>query len=282
MRRLDGKIALVTGANSGIGLETSVELARLGAHVVMVARDRARGEAARAQVATRSHSRELSLSICDLSSQAAIRALAAEVTRRHPKLHIVVNNAGSVFPRRSLTVDGVERTFAVNHLGAFLLTTLLLDAIKAGARSRIINVSSLNHAEGDMDFGDLQYEQGYFVRKAYARSKLANILFTSELARRLEGTGVTANCLHPGVIATNIYAHAPWYLKPLLTVGKLLMEKPEAGARRIVYLATSSELDRVSGAYFDKNQRVDPSPIARDRGVAERLWQESTRLVRAA
>jgi len=274
---------LLTGASSGIGLEASVKLARLGAQVVMVARDAKRGQAALDDAKARSGSDALSLLLCDFASQAAIRALAAEYRALHPRLDVLVNNAGSVSPKREVTADGLERTFAVNHLGYFLLTNLLIDLLEKSAPSRVVNVASVGHRSGTMDFDNLQFEHGgYGIMKAYSRSKLGNVLFTTELARRLAAKGVTVNCLHPGGVSTNIWSHAPRYARPILALAKLFMITPEQGADRIVYLAASPEVEGQTGGYFDKNRRVAPSALAQDEKLAHRLWELSARLTQLA
>ncbi|HEU5057262.1 MAG TPA: SDR family oxidoreductase [Kofleriaceae bacterium] len=278
-RDLSGKTALVTGASSGIGLEACVVLARRGARVLMVARDQARGDAARADVARRSGSSSVELLMCDFASQAAIRALAEEVRSRTDRLDILVNNAGSVSPKRQLTEDGIEQTFAVNHLGYFLLTNLLLDLLIASAPARIVNVSSIGHRQGTLDFDDLGFERGYGIMKAYSRSKLANVLFTTELARRLDGKGVTVNALHPGAVATHIWSHAPGIARPFLAIAKLFMITPAEGGDRIVYLATSPEVEGKTGGYYEKNRLVTPARRARDPALASRLWSVSAQLV---
>jgi NAD(P)-dependent dehydrogenase (short-subunit alcohol dehydrogenase family) len=287
---LAGKSVLVTGANSGIGLEACVQLARMGAEVTMVARDRAKGEAAREEVDTRarvslgSGGRDRvhgpALLLCDMASQSSIRALAREFRGTHSRLDILVNNAGSVSPTRELTADGIERTFAVNHLGYFLLTSLLLDLIVGSAPARIVNTSSIGHRGGTMDFDDLNFErESYFIMKAYGRSKLANVLFTRELSKRLQGRGVTVNCLHPGAVSTNIWSHAMWWTRPFLAVAKLFMVTPEKGGERIVYLAASPEVEGKSGGYYENNALVAPSPLAQDDAVAAKLWDVSAKLV---
>lgn len=276
---LRGAVCIVTGASSGIGLEASCVLARRGARVLMVARDQTRGDAARAEVARRSGSDAVDLLMCDFASQAATRALADQVKARVDRLHILVNNAGSVSPKRRMTEDGIEQTFAVNHLGYFLLTNLLLDLVVASAPARIINVSSIGHRQGTLDFDDLGFERGYGIMKAYSRSKLANVLFTTELARRLEGKGVTVNALHPGAVATHIWSHAPAIARPILAVAKLFMISPAEGGDRIVYLATSPEVEGKTGGYYEKNRLVSPARLARDSALASRLWTVSTDLV---
>jgi NAD(P)-dependent dehydrogenase (short-subunit alcohol dehydrogenase family) len=279
---IPGKTVLVTGATSGLGLEASVTLARMGAEVVLVGRDRLKGEAAVTTVKRRSGSGAVSLMLCDFASMTQVRALAAEVIAAHPKLHVLVNNAGTVHAHREVTEDGVERTFAVNHLGAFLLTNLLLDLITRSAPARVVTVTSVAHRSGDMPFDNLQFEDGgYSIMRAYARSKLANVLFTRELARRLAGTGVTANCLHPGAVATNIWSHAPWYTQPLLAAAKLFMLRVEKGAERLVFAAASPELEGRSGGYYERNREVTPSRLAQDDAIGAELWRRSAILAGA-
>ena len=274
-----GKTVLVTGATSGIGLESSVELARRGARVVMVGRDAGRTEAAHADVAARSGSSEVSTLLCDFSSQAAIRALAQSFRERHAALHVLVNNAGGVNKKRRLTADGIEATFAVNHLGYFLLTNLLLDLLVNSAPARVVTVASAGHRRGSLNFQDLGFEKGYGVMRAYARSKLANVLFANELARRLAGTGVTSNSLHPGVVATNIWSGAPWWAKPIIAVlFRPFFTSAENGGLRIVQLAADPELEGVTGRYFEDGEEIDPAPLARDEPLARRLWDVSAAL----
>jgi retinol dehydrogenase-14 len=276
---IDGKTVLVTGGTSGIGFEAAISLARLGARITIVGRDAAKAERSAALIGERS-GREIAALACDFSSQASIRKLAAEVLARYPRLDVLVNNAGGVWKSRSLTVDGIESTFAVNHLGYFLLTNLLLDRIVASGPARIVNVASIGHRRASMDFADLGYEKGYFVMKAYMRSKLGNVLFTNELARRLAGRGVTVNSLHPGSVATNIWSGAPGWAKPIIT----LLLRPffisaAKGAERVVQLATSPDLDAVTGAYFEDGRAVTPSRLALDEALAKRLWTVSAELV---
>jgi len=272
---MTGKVCLVTGANSGIGKITATELARMGAHVVMVCRDRSRGEAALAEIkqTTGNHSTELML--CDLSSQADIRRFVDEFKATHERMDVLVNNAGVYLRKRTVTVDRIEATFAINHLGYFLLTNLLLDLLKQSAPSRIVNVSSDAHAHGHINFDDLQGEHGYGGVKAYCHSKLANILFTRELARHLAGTRVTANCLHPGAVATGLFRALP---KPIEAIVKLVTMSPEKGAQTSIYLASSPAVEQVTGKYFAKCAEARPSPEAQNDEIAHRLWAESARL----
>lgn len=273
---IDGKTLLITGATSGIGLEASVELARLGGRVVLVGRDPARTQAAVADVRRRSGSKEVSHFVCDFSSQAAIRKLGAAVHERHERLHVLVNNAGGVQKTRRLTEDGIEATFAVNHLGYFLLTNLLLDLLVGSAPARIVTVASIGHRRGTLDFNDLGFERGYSIMRAYARSKLSNVLFASELARRLAGTGVTSNSLHPGAVDTNIWSGAPLWAKPFIAVlARPFFVSAQKGAAHVVRLAASSDLSSVTGKYFEESRQVAPAPLARDEALAKRLWDTS-------
>ncbi len=275
---LTGRRALVTGATNGIGLEAAVELARAGAEVTALGRDAARTEAAVATIAERA-GRPVASALCDFSSQADIRRFAAEFRERHDRLHILVNNAGGVFNERTLTVDGLEATFAVNHLGYFLLTQLLLDRIVAAAPARIVVVASTGHYRGTMDFDDLGFEKGYTIMRAYQRSKLGNVLYTRALARRLAGTGVTVNALHPGGVATNIWTGAPGWAAPILALAKWFMLTPAQGAERILQLAASPQVEGLTGLYFSDLRAIAPSALALDDALGERLWTESERLV---
>jgi len=277
-----GKVVLITGANSGIGFEASVKIASMGAHVVMVARDRRRGDDALVAVKARSGSDTVSLLLCDMASMAGVRALAQDVLARHPRLDVLVNNAGSVKTSREVTEDGLASTFAANYLGHFLLTILLLDRLRESAPARVVNVSSDGHRRGTIEFENLQFERGGFsTLTAYARSKLAQVLFTRELARRLEQTGVTVNALHPGAVATGIWAKAaaPWYVRAPIAVAKVLfMRTPSQGGDRIVYLATSPDVEGLTGGYYDKDRLTLPSTLALDQALARRLWDESAKL----
>ena len=281
-----GKTCLVTGATNGIGKVTARELARMGARVVMVGRNRGRAEAALGEVRRASGNEQVELVLADLSSMAEVRRIAAEFLASHDALHVLVNNAGAMNTSRTLTVDGYETTFATNHLAYFLLTHLLLDRIKATARdgqaARIVNVSSRAHGRGPIDFDDLHAERGYSIAKAYGRSKLANVLFTYELARRLEGTGVTANALHPGVVRTGFGKNSGGLLGNVVKVGisgvGLFFSSPEKGAETSIYLATSPEVEGVTGKYFARSRETPSSADSHDREAARLLWQVSEQL----
>jgi NAD(P)-dependent dehydrogenase (short-subunit alcohol dehydrogenase family) len=276
---MHGKICLVTGASSGIGRATALELARRGARVIAVCRDPERGQAAATDIVQRSGNSDVTLLLADLSSQAAIRRLAAEIQERFTALHVLVNNAGLIVGDRQVTEDGIEYTFALNHLAYFLLTDLLLDRLKASAPARIVNVASQIAVYGTLDFDDLQGEQSYGSWRAYAQSKLANIFFTFELARRLEGTGVTANCLHPGAIGSNFGASGPPLLRFLTRLGKPFLTSNERGAETSVYVASSPEVEGVTGKYFVRKKTARTSRKWHDPAVAKKLWEASEGLV---
>jgi NAD(P)-dependent dehydrogenase (short-subunit alcohol dehydrogenase family) len=241
----------------------------------MVCRDRQRAQTVRDEIAAATGNQNVELMICDLSSQTDIRRFAAEFIDTHDRLDVLINNAGVVLRQRSLTTDGIESTFAINHLGYFLLTNLLLDLLKKSAPARVVNVSSAAHAYGKIDFDNLQGEKKYGGFSAYANSKLANLLFTYELARRLEGTGVTANCLHPGGVATGLFRNLP---KPIEALIKLVTISPDKGAETSVYLASSPQVEGVSGKYFAKKRETRTSSESYNEGVARRLWEVSQEL----
>lgn len=272
---MNGKVALVTGANSGIGKETALALARMGANLVMVCRDSGRGQAALNEIKSKSGNATVELMICDLSSQTQIRKLAQEFKQKHDRLDLLINNAGVILTRRRVTEDNIEATFAINHLAYFLLTNLLLDLIKQSAPARIVNVSSTVHKSATIDFNDLQAERSYTGMRAYGQSKLANVLFTYELARRLEGSNVTVNCLHPGVIATNIFRDVSGLVG---TAAKIFLKSPKRGAETSIYVATSPEVEGVTSKYFDDKRAVRSSPESYDEAIAQRLWQVSEQL----
>lgn len=276
---LRGRNILVTGGTSGIGLEASVALARCGARVLLTGRDPGRTEAAIADVKARSGSAEVSHLLCDFSSQAEVRRLAEAVLARGDQLHVLINNAGGVNKKRRLTVDGIEMTFAVNHLGPFLLTNLLRDLLVQSAPARVVTVASIGHRHGTLDFADLGYQQGYRIMRAYARSKLANVLFAAELARRLQGSGVTSNSLHPGAVATRIWSGAPTWVKPFIAILRPTFLTAAQGAENVVQLAASPDLEGVTGQYFEKGVPVAPAALAQDEALARKLWEVSAEMV---
>lgn len=278
-----GRVCLVTGATSGIGKATATGLAHLGADLVLVARDPARGAATMAEIRTVTGNPRIELLQADLSSQAAIRHAAEDYRRGHDRLHVLVNNAGGQWATRHTTADGLELTFAVNHLAYFLLTNLLLDLLRAGAPARIVNVTSSAQAFGDIHFDDLQFERRYRGQAAYNQSKLANVLFTYELAHRLDGTGVTVNCLAPGVTRTNFGRDDSGPVIRLLTpLARPFMRSPEEGAATAVWLASSPQAEAVTGRYYLR-RRARPTPRrssrrSYDTEPARRLWQVSEEL----
>ncbi len=275
-----GKRILVTGATDGIGLESAVELARQGGRLHLVGRNPAKLAAAAGKVAAAAGGAPPATYLADLSSQAAIRKLAADVTANAPQLDVLLNNAGGIFLERRLSVDGIEMTFALDHLGYFLLTHLVLGALKkAGGGARIVNVASAAHRGARLDFDDLQGERGYSAWRAYGRAKLANIMFTYALARRLSGSGVTANCLHPGFVASNFGGEAGGVMGVLFGVAKKIGAlRVSDGARTPVYLCASGEADGVSGRYFDRCKPAPSSRASMDEAAQERLWTISERL----
>ncbi|MEK5395305.1 short-chain dehydrogenase [Paenibacillus sp. VTT E-133280] len=268
-----GKIALVTGANSGMGLATTVELARKGAKVIMVCRNRQRGEEALAAAKQKSHSEDIELMFCDLASLESIRSFAEEFTRKYPILDILINNAGVVTIKRQLTKDGFEMDLGVNHLGHFLLTNLLLEPLKAAEQGRIVVVASGAYKIGALHYEDPTLARRFNPAKAYARSKLANILFTKELAARLQGTRVTVNCVHPGAVGTNIGVNRETgFGKSILKLLSYFFLTPEQGADTAIYLATEPDLQEVTGQYYYRRKIKQLSPRAQNRQEAERLW----------
>jgi len=274
-----GKRVLVTGATSGIGFTAARSLARQGARVSIVGRNAAKTASCVEQLRAAAPGAEVSWFLCDFSRQAEVRRLVAEVLRGMDRLDVLVNNAGTVFQKRELTEEGIEATFALNHLGYFLLTQLLLDRIVQSAPARIVNVASIGHRRATMNFDDLSFEHGYSMMAAYGRSKLANILYTRRLAPKLAGTGVTVNCLHPGAVATAIWSRAPLWARPLIgLVGMFAFISPEEGGQRIVDLVVKPELSATTGQYFENGKLVEPSRLARDEAVAQRLWEESEKL----
>jgi retinol dehydrogenase-14 len=286
-----GKTVLITGATNGIGFAAASELARRGARVVMVGRDPVRTAEAAARVARAAAdvsaagardvpTANVSHLLCDFSSFADIRRFAAEIRARHDRLDVLVNNAGGVSKTRRLSNDGIELTFAVNHLGYFLLTTLLTDLLVRSAPARVVSVASIGHRSGTLDFDDLGFEQGYKIMRAYARSKLANVLFANELARRLAGTGVTSNSLHPGAVNTGIWSGAPWWAQPVIQLLRaFFFISAEKGGSFIVDLVANPALERVTGKYFEEGVMKDPAPLARDEALARRLWDVSASMV---
>jgi len=269
---------MVTGSSSGIGKATALGLAKMNASVVMVCRDRERGGAAMNEIIKKSSNQKVSLMIADLSSQNSIRKLVENFGARHDKLHVLVNNAGVFLAKRHLTEDGIEMTFAVNHLAPFLLTNLLLPTLKTNTLPRVITVASSAHYGATIDFDNLQGERRYSGFRAYSQSKLANVLFTHELARRLKETNVIANCLHPGVVRTNL-GKSNWLVFRLaLVLFAPFLSSPEKGAKTSIYLASSPEVDRIAGKYFVKQKVAKSANISNDEVMSKKLWDVSAEL----
>jgi len=273
MEQMMGRLCLVTGANSGIGLATATKLARMGAHVVMVCRNAARGEAARDQIRQLTGNHQVDLLQADLADLSQVRGVAADYQARYPRLDVLIHNAGLMKKRREVSADGHELQLAVHFLAPFLLTHALRDALEAAPAARVVSVASMLHRFGNLDFDDLHAARRYSMWRQYGASKLATIVFTYELARRLENTNITANCLHPGVIGSNIESNPRW-LRPFLA-------SPETGARTPVYLASSPEMEGVTGRYFIACSPRDSSPASRNPAVARQLWQVGEELTGA-
>ncbi|MDD1758857.1 MAG: SDR family oxidoreductase [Methanotrichaceae archaeon] len=265
-----GKRILVTGSTDGIGKQTALGLARMGANVLLHGRDKGRVLKVRDEIAQETDNHQLDVFIADLSSQKQVLNLAAEVADRHEHLHVLVNNAGTYSTERILTEDGLEMTFSVNYLAPFLLTRQLLELLKKSAPSRIVNVASIAHWNANVDWNNTQGEKYFDGFQAYALSKLGVVLFTYELAKRLKGTGVTVNCLHPGVVRTKLLRAG---------FGAIQGITPEEGARTSIYLASSSDLENVSGKYFESGRQVRSSPLSNDNALQEKFWKMSEKLV---
>ena len=269
------KICLITGATSGIGQATALVLAQKGATVVVVGRSEELTQTTVAQIKTETGSLNVDYLLADLSVQSHVRQLAADFKSRYERLDVLVNNAAAIFFRRQLSADGIEMTFAVNHLAYFLLTNLLLDTLKASPQARIVTVSSNSHRNKHLEFDNLELKHGYNPGKAYGRSKLCNLYFTYELARRLEGTGVTVNAMHPGFVATNMAANNGWLVRLFLPLVHRNSLTPEQGANTVVYLASSQNVEGVTGKYFVRERERASDPVSHDEFAAKRLWEIS-------
>jgi NAD(P)-dependent dehydrogenase (short-subunit alcohol dehydrogenase family) len=281
---IQGKVCLVTGSSSGIGKVTARELANMGATVVMVCRNRAKGEAAQAEIKEESSNDQVDLIVADLSELSQIRRVANEFKQKYAQLHVLINNAGGVNNEHKVTTDGLEFTFATNYLAPFLLTQQLLDVLKASAPARIVNVSSMGHTLGTIDFADLQGARKYNAVKAYSQSKLAQISFTYELADQLKGTGVTVNALHPGAVNSNFNNGTKGFLHVIGTLlYRIIGIDAEKGAQTTLYVATSPEVEGVSGKYFSQSKRGKETPSSQrsyDVAIRRRLWEVSQELIR--
>ncbi|RRR70471.1 MAG: SDR family oxidoreductase [Candidatus Viridilinea halotolerans] len=275
---MNGKVCLITGATSGIGQVTALELARMGATVVLLVRNRQRGEAVQQSITAQTGNANVEVLVADFTALESVRAAAEQFLSRYQRLDVLVNNAGLYVSTRQLSADGCELTFAVNHLAPFLLTNLLLECMQASGAARIVNVSSGAHMAGSNKFNDLRAERGYNAFRAYADSKLANVLFTYELARRLEGQDVTANCLHPGAVRTNFGAGATGIFGVFFNLARPFMLSPEQGAQTSIYLASSPEVAGISGKYFSNCRAQTSSPNSYDHTAQSRLWSLSEQL----
>ncbi len=277
---MTGKVVLITGGTGGIGKATAIGLATLGAQVGITGRDLARAREAVAGIRAASGNAAVDAFAADMTSQAEVRRLAAAVLDAYSRLDVLVNNVGGFWAHRHPTADGLERTFALNHLAPFLLTNLLLDRLKSSAPSRVVTVSSGAQAMGRIAFDDLQGARNYSGQRAYSQSKLANVMFTFELARRLEGTGVTATAVHPGVVRTNFGAEdQAWFFAVISGVVRAFLKTPAQGAQTSIYLASSPDLDGVTGQFFANRKPKTASKVADDADMAARLWQVSAELV---
>ncbi len=291
-QEMEGKVVVITGATSGIGQVAAENLVRMGARIVQVARDRGRGEAALKRLGACAPGIAHIIHYADLSRLSEMNRVASEIARAEPRIDVLINNAGAMFGSRQVTEDGLERTFALNHMAYFVLTHGLRERLVASAPARVVNTASHAHHAATLDFDDLQSAKAYrgnfseWLRyggsgfKVYGRSKLCNILFTRELARRLAGTGVTANCLHPGFVATRFGDQSGGLISFGIRVGKRFALSPQQGAETLVYLASSLEVASVTGEYFYKCRPVTPSREAQDDSGAQRLWLETARLAR--
>jgi NAD(P)-dependent dehydrogenase (short-subunit alcohol dehydrogenase family) len=274
---MQGKTVLITGANQGIGKASAIALGKAGAKLVLVCRSEEKARAAIKEIEA-AGAKDVELLVGDMASQVDIRRVAQEFLLRHHRLDVLLNNAGVLVTSRRNTVDGIEETFAINHLGYFLLTNLLLPVLKKSAPARIVNVSSEAHRNAKMHWDDVQMKSGWGSFAAYGQSKLANILFTRELAKRLEGTKVTANCLHPGVIASGFGQTYGGFMSFVMKVARPFLITPEKGAKTQVWLASSPDVDGISGKYFDKCAEKKPNEAAREADAPARLWKLSEEL----
>jgi NAD(P)-dependent dehydrogenase (short-subunit alcohol dehydrogenase family) len=273
-----GKTVVITGATSGIGQVAAEKLAGMGARLVLVARDKTRGEAELARLRALSHETNHAIYYADLSRFSEVKRVAAEISAAEPRIDVLINNAGALFGSRQVTTDGLELTFATNHLSYFVMTHGLRERLRASAPARVVNVASDAHKGEKLDFSDLQSARSYSGFHVYGRSKLCNILFTRELARRWDGSGVTVNCLHPGFVSTRFGDQSGGMLSFAVRAAKIFAISPEKGAETIVYLASSDEVAKASGLYYYKCRPATPTKAAQDNESAQRLWQESEKL----
>jgi len=275
---MSGKVVVITGGTSGIGAVAAVALARMGARIILVARDESRAEATLAKLRDSNPGVAHCVHLADLLRLDEMRRVSAEIADHEPRVDVLINNAGALFASRRLTEDGLERTFALNHMAYFVMAARLRERLSASAPARIINTASAAHQGATLDFDDLQSAKSFGARKAYGQSKLCNILFTRELARRLHGTGVTTNCLHPGFVATRFGDQSGGLISPLIRLAKFFAISPADGAETMVYLASSPDVAEVTGQYFFRSVPITPSSWAQDDRSALLLWQRSAAL----
>ncbi len=277
---MKGKTVVITGANSGIGKATAMALAKKGAHIYMVCRNRRRAEQARQDIIKITKNTNIDLLLCDLSSQGSIESFGMVMRDRLEKIDVLINNAGAVYGTRKLSLDGIELTFALNHVGYFLVTHYLLDLVRKGKDKRIINVASVGHKSvKQVNFDDLQNEKNYKQLRVYCESKLYNIYFTQVLSEKLKKEGITVNCLHPGVVSTNFGNTANWYFRNIMMpIGRKFMISPEKGAETSIYLASSPKVKEITGKYFDKMKVVEPTRLARNDANARKIWDITMKL----
>jgi NAD(P)-dependent dehydrogenase (short-subunit alcohol dehydrogenase family) len=275
---MQGTVIVITGATSGVGQVAAERLSGMGARMILVARDKVRGEAALARLGERAPGIAHSIYYADLSRLAEMKRVAAQIAVAEPRIDVLINNAGALFSSRQVTEDGLELTFATNHVAYFVLTHGLRERLIASAPARVVNTASDAHKGAKLNFDDLQSANGYSAFKVYGRSKLCNILYTRELARRLAGTGITANCLHPGFVATRFGDQSGGLLPYVIRIAKAFAISPEKGADTVVYLASSADVAKVSGGYFHRCHSAMPSEEAQDDAAAKRLWRETAKL----
>jgi len=275
---MQGKVVVITGGSSGIGQVAAERLSAMGARIVLVARSKSRGEATLGRLRERAPGQTHTVHYGDVSRLADLNRLAAELRSAEPRIDVLINNAGAMFGQRQLTEDGLELTFATNHMSYFVLTNGLREQLAAAGAARVVNTSSHAHYRGKIDFDDLQSQHAYQAFPRYSFSKLCNVLFTRVLARRLAGTGITTNSLHPGFVATRFADQSGGWMARMIGAMKVFAISPEKGAETIVYLASSADVANTSGQYFYKCKPVAPSKLAQDDAAAERLWKESEKL----
>lgn len=275
---MKNKICIITGASSGMGLATAVSLAGMGANLGLVCRNKLKGESVVKNIIEKTRNNKIELFIADLSSLKEIKNLASAIQAKFPRIDVLINNAGAINPDRIVTVDGYETTFAVNHLAYFCLTNLLLDHLKVSPKARIVNVASQAAMIGKIDLNDLQLEKKYSPTKAYANSKLANIMFTYELARKIEGSNITANCLHPGGVRTNFGKDLKGIAGFIFKKFGGLMRTAEKGAETIIWLASSQEVQKISGKYFKDKKEIKSPKLSYDQQMQKDLWDVSNKL----